>query len=96
MFKSIWGKYDYSRIRAVKGIAETNELWVLIDLSREPNSFYITPLSWIRNDIYEAYMDYLQKHGGHRPQNDESTHHAISVKRITDWKDAWGMMGLSL
>ncbi|QLK62016.1 hypothetical protein GE278_15055 [Enterobacteriaceae bacterium Kacie_13] len=73
-----------------------NEFWVFIDLGRKPNSFYITPLSWIRNDIYEAYRDYLEKHGGHRAQNDESTHHAISVKRITDWKDAWGMMGLSL
>lgn len=73
-----------------------NEFWVFIDLGREPNTFYVTPLSWIRNDIYTAYMVYLEKHGGHRAQNDESTHHSISVKRIADWKDAWGLMGLSL
>ncbi|MCT4707058.1 hypothetical protein MUA03_14255 [Enterobacteriaceae bacterium H16N7] len=73
-----------------------NEFWVFIDLGREPNTFYVTPLSWIRNDIYTAYMVYLEKHGGHRAQNDESTHHSISVKCIADWKDAWGLMGLSL
>lgn len=72
-----------------------NEFWVFIDLGREPNTFYVTPLSWIRNDIYTAYMGYLEKHGGHRAQNDESTHHSISVKRIADWKDAWGLMGCS-
>ncbi|EKN3888137.1 hypothetical protein HV164_06925 [Citrobacter freundii] len=72
-----------------------NEFWVFIDLGREPNTFYVTPLSWIRNDIYTAYMGYLEKHGGHRAQNDESTHHAISVKRIAGWEDAWREMGLS-
>ncbi|MRS14799.1 hypothetical protein GJV06_07905 [Enterobacteriaceae bacterium RIT691] len=72
-----------------------NEFWVFIDLGREPNTFYVTPLSWIRNDIYTAYMVYLEKHGGHRAQNDESTHHSISVKRIAGWKNAWGEMGLS-
>lgn len=60
------------------------EFWVFIDLGREPNTFYITPLSWIRNDIHQAHLDYLEKHGGHRAQNDESTHHAISVKRIAE------------
>lgn len=70
-----------------------SEFWVFIDLGREPPVFYITPLSWIRNDIYQAYLDYLEKHGGHRAQNDESTHHAISVKRIADWKDGWAQMG---
>jgi hypothetical protein len=73
-----------------------NEYWVFIDLGREPNVFYVTPLSWIRNDINEAHLGYLAKHGGHRAQNDESTHHSISDKRIADWKEAWGEMGFSL
>lgn len=73
-----------------------NKFWVFIDLGREPNTFYITPLSWIRNDIYQAHSDYLDKNNGHRAQNDNSTHHSIAVKRIADWKDAWGLMGLSL
>jgi hypothetical protein len=45
------------------------------------------------NDIHQAHLDYLDKHGGHRAQNDESTHHAISVKRIAGWKDNWEQMG---
>ncbi|WP_145489945.1 hypothetical protein [Yersinia rohdei] len=70
-----------------------NEFWVFIDLEREPNVFYIAPLSWIRNDIYEAHQVYLEKHDGHRAQNDGSTHHAISVKRIVGWESKWAQMG---
>lgn len=70
-----------------------SEFWVFIDLGREPNAFYITPLSWIRNDIHQAHLDYLGKHGGHRAQNDESTHHAISVNRIAGWEENWEQMG---
>ncbi|WP_347290909.1 hypothetical protein [Kluyvera georgiana] len=72
-----------------------NMFWVFVDLGREPNIFYVTPLSWIRNDIYEAHLAYLDKHGGHRAQNEESTHHSIAVERIAVWKDAWGEMGLN-
>ncbi|NIF57016.1 hypothetical protein F3J27_06035 [Enterobacter sp. Ap-916] len=71
-----------------------NEFWVFIDLEREPNSFYVTPLFWIRNDIYKAHALFMEKHGGRRPLNDESTHHAISKKRIADWMDRWELLGL--
>jgi hypothetical protein len=70
------------------------EFWVFIDLGREPHAFYVAPLSWVRNDIYTAHLDYLDKHGGHRALNDKSTHHAISGKRIAKWKDAWAQIGL--
>lgn len=70
-----------------------NEFWVFIDLGREPSAFYVAPISWVKNDIFNAHQDYLRKHDGHRALNDQSTHHAIPVKRITAWKDAWAKMG---
>ena len=70
-----------------------NEFWVFVDIGREPNLFYIVPLSWIRNDIHEAHSEYLRKHDGYRVVNDNSTHHSIPVKRISAWKDAWAQMG---
>ncbi|MGK7246475.1 hypothetical protein ACSPAH_15625 [Buttiauxella agrestis] len=89
------GKPQQTMLPSVPLIKMTMSFGYLSILGREPNTFYVTPLSWIRNDIYTAYMVYLEKHGGHRAQNDESTHHSISVKRIADWKDAWGLMGCS-
>ncbi|MCS2162618.1 hypothetical protein MUU47_16125 [Scandinavium sp. H11S7] len=74
---------------------DDNEFWVFVDIGQKPNIFYVTPLSWINNDIYQAHMDYLTKHGGHRAENDESTHHAISIKRVASWKDAWDKLGFS-
>lgn len=32
-----------------------NEFWIFIDIRKEPATFYIIPLSWIQNDIYEAH-----------------------------------------
>lgn len=71
-----------------------NEFWVFIDLGQEPNVFYVTPLSWIRNDIDKAHSLFMKKHGGRRPLNDKSTHHAISKERIVDWLDRWELLGL--
>nr|WP_318384035.1 hypothetical protein [uncultured Enterobacter sp.] len=72
---------------------QDHEYWIFVDLSCEPAVFYIAPLSWMRNDIYENHVQYLAKHNGHRALNEESTHHAISAKRIEHWKDAWVLMG---
>lgn len=91
------GTWQTSTRYAAQSSLDKNDdtFWVFVDLGREPNIFYVTPLSWIRNDIYEAHLAYLDKHGGHRAQNDESTHHSIAVKRIADWKDAWAEVGLN-
>jgi hypothetical protein len=90
------GTWQTSLNYAAQGALDKNDnqFWVFIDLGQEPQAFYVTPLSWIRNDIYEAHQHYLEKHNGHRPENDESAHHSIAVKRIAEWKDAWGQMGL--
>ncbi|WP_226572207.1 hypothetical protein [Mangrovibacter yixingensis] len=89
------GTWQTSTRYGIESAVDKNgsEFWVFIDLGREPNAFYITPLSWIRNDIHQAHLEYLVKHGGHRAQNDESTHHAIPVKRIAGWEDNWEQMG---
>jgi hypothetical protein len=70
------------------------DFWVFVDIGCEPPRFYPVPAWWIANDIYEAHQRYLKAHGGHRKDNDNSTHHAIAAKRIESWKDSWDQLGL--
>ncbi len=56
--------------------------WIFVDLGGSPR-YWVVPDWWIRNDIHKAHERYLQKHGGHRAQNDDSDHHSIAEKR---WK----------
>lgn len=90
------GTWQTSTRYGAHGTVQENEseFWVFVDLGREPVAFYIAPLSWVRNDIHLAHRAYLEKHGGHRAENDESEHHAISVKRIIEWQECWALMGL--
>lgn len=66
--------------------------WVLVDLGKAYPDFYIVPEWWMENDIHTAHSKYLADSGGHRVKNDASTHHAIPVARIAEWKDRWDVM----
>ena len=70
--------------------------WVFVDLG-DLNSvprYWIVPDWWMRNDIYTAHQAYLEKHGGKRPGNPDSTHHSIDEKRLAEWKDRWDVIGI--
>lgn len=69
-------------------------IWVFVDLAERPPGFYIAPEWWVRNDIYDAHRAYLARHGGHRAQTEDSTHHAIQPGRISQWRDRWDLLGL--
>lgn len=70
--------------------------WVFVDLGevKSPPQFWIVPDWWIRNDIINAHEAYLNKHGGKRARNPDSTHHSIDEKRLKDWKDNWEALGI--
>ncbi|EDW2259383.1 hypothetical protein [Salmonella enterica] len=71
-----------------------SEFWVFIDLSDETEVFYITPLSWIKNNIHKVHSEYLARNNGHRAINNNSPHHSISEERIERWKGEWSLIGL--
>jgi len=48
----------------------------------------------MENDIHTAHSKYLKGFGGHRAKNDASTHHAIQVSRVVEWKDRWDVLGI--
>ncbi len=80
----------------IDNVSDETEFWIFID-SRDGENFpryYIVPGSWIRNDIYEKFKAYLEKHGGTRPVTPGSTHHAIKENRIIQWKDRWDILNI--
>lgn len=73
-----------------------NRFWIFVNLKRysAPVQFWIVPDFWLRNDIKAAHQEYLDRHNGHRAQNDTSTHHSINEARISEWKDKWDILDI--
>lgn len=76
------------------GQDKPTRFWVFVDLAERPPAFYIAPEWWIKDDIHESHEAYLARHGGHRARTEESTHHAIPLERISEWRDRWDQIGL--
>ena len=74
---------------------ETN-YWVFVDLGElnAPPRYWIVPDWWIRDDIHKAHKAYLDRHGGKRPGNEDSTHHSIDESRLEEWKNRWDILGI--
>ena len=70
--------------------------WVFIDIGELDAAprYWIVPAWWIRNDIHKAHKEYLDRHGGKRKTNNESTHHSIEEKRLEEWQGKWQVMGI--
>lgn len=74
---------------------ETN-FWVFVDLGDSNTSprYWVVPDWWLRNDIHIAHEEYLERHGGKRARNPDSTHHSIHEKRLKDWQEKWEILGI--
>ena len=74
---------------------DETDFWVFVDLGKdsEPRpDYFITPRWWIENSIYRRHRAYLARHGGHRARSPESTHHAIPVDAIEEWRERWDVL----
>jgi len=89
---TVW-QTSTARARKAAGAAADAEVhgrfWVLVDLRTVHPEFYVMPEWWALNNIYEKHQDYLQSHGGVRPGNPMSTHHAITKQRVEEWRERW-------
>jgi hypothetical protein len=74
--------------------APADRFWVLVDLRPAAPEYFVMPEWWIENNIYDAHGDYLALHGGVRPGNPDSLHHAIPVARVEQWCDRWDVLGI--
>jgi len=69
------------------------EFSVFVDLAGTPR-YWIVPDWWLGDDIHKAHQNYLQKHGGHRAQNDGSNHHSIKESRLAEWENKWDILDI--
>jgi hypothetical protein len=76
--------------------ADETCFWVFVDLGDldAPPRYWVAPDWWVRDDIYRTHQDYLERHGGGRPRNPDSTHHAISESRLEEWRGRWDVLGI--
>jgi len=93
------GKNWHSSIVGSQPMARKDDehnFWVFVDLGDVQTSprYWIVPEWWIKNDIYQVHQAYLNKHGGKRPRNPDSTHHSIEESRLEEWKDKWNILGI--
>ena len=75
---------------------DENLYWVFVDLGAEdsPPQYWVVPDWWIRNDIHVAHKNYLDRHGGQRARNPNSTHHSIDENRLAEWRGRWNILGI--
>ena len=70
-------------------------VWVYVDVAAEDPIFYVAPGWWAVNDIYTSHEEYLKRHGGRRALSPNSSHHAITQSRVSEWRGRWDLLGLS-
>lgn len=75
-------------------VRHPDRFWVLVDLALDDPEYYVVPEWWMQNDIYNAHQEYLKEHGGQRARTPDSTHHAITVARVEQWRDRWDLLGI--
>lgn len=68
--------------------------WILVDLAGDDPDYYIIPEWWMQNDIFTAHQKYLDEHGGQRAKNPDSTHHAVTIARVDQWRDRWDLLDI--
>jgi len=71
--------------------------WVLVDIGKDPElppGYWVVPEWWMVNHVYVEFQRGLQRHGGQRPVNPESTHFGITTKHVAEWRDRWDLLGI--
>ena len=66
-------------------------VWLGHDHDR-PDRFFLCSHREFQEVINEAHTHWLDKHGGRRPKNWESTHVSISVENLTPHENRWDIV----
>lgn len=61
-------------------------------ISQGNDEFYIFRLVDLQETIFEVHSQYLKKHGGRRPKNENSTHIGLNLKFLERFKNNWDLI----
>jgi hypothetical protein len=61
-------------------------------ISQGDDEFYIFRLRDLQEIIFDGHSQYLEKHGGRRPKNPNSTHTGVNPKFLERFRDNWDII----
>ena len=67
-------------------------VFVLVGERSGEDRFFILTQRKLQSQIFEMYRFYLAKHGGQRPRNAQTTHHAVTLSDLMPSEDNWSLI----
>ena len=67
-------------------------VFVLVGERSGEDRFFILTQRKLQSQIFEMYRFYLAKHGGQRPRNAQTTHHAVTLSDLMPFEDNWSLI----
>jgi len=67
-------------------------VFVRIGLRSGEDDFFILEQGTLQGIIHTNHAAWLAKHGGIRPENPQSTHTAVSIAQLGQYRDNWGLV----
>jgi hypothetical protein len=86
---------ETQRVSGIKPIDYPALIHVFVWLGhdkQEPDRFFLCTHEDFQAVIRDAYCRWLDRHGGRRPKNWESTHVSISVENLTPHENRWDIV----
>ena len=73
-------------------------IFVLVKIGQRPGQgrFFILEQGQSRNIIHDNHAGCLAKHGGVCPRNPQSTHSAVSLRQLDQYRDNWALIESAL
>ncbi len=72
-----------------EAVDDDTMLWAFADLSTSPPVVYVSTRAAVQRDIHRHHSDWLARHGYATREDRASTHHAISLSRVTAMHTGW-------
>jgi hypothetical protein len=90
-------KNGFQKVIGKKGLSNPDLICIFVRLiSQGDDEFYIFRLSDLQESIFEHYSQSLQKHGGKRPRNVNSTHVSINPENLKRFEGKWDLITTQL
>lgn len=73
-------------------------IFVFVKIGQGPGQerFFLLEQGQLRSIIYDNHAGWLAKHGGVRPKNPQSTHTAVSLRQLDQYRDNWALIESAL
>lgn len=76
-----------------RNLTDRDLVHIFVKLVEQGNDeFYIFRLKDLQEMVYNNYKSFLDKHGGGKPKNPESTHTDVSREQLSSYKDNWELL----